>query len=150
MPQEADAVREQGERIELLLEEIQGLAGPTTWPRVEELVQEMVGLYGGGLERLLHAAVESGAASDVFAAAVRDDDLVSSLLLVHGLHPDPPQDRIERALDSVRPYLGSHAGGVELAAFRDDGVVVLRLEGTCKGCPSSRSTVEQLVQKAVL
>ena len=41
------------------------------------------------------------------------DPLVESLLLLHGLHPLDVDTRIQRALDNVRPYLGSHAGGVE-------------------------------------
>ena len=51
------------------------------------------------------------------ATAVRDrllaDPLVESLLLLHDLHPLDVDTRIQRALDRVRPYLGSHAGGVE-------------------------------------
>ena len=43
-----------------------------------------------------------------------DDELVASLLLVHGLHPTTSTTRVERALDGVRPYLGSHGGDVEL------------------------------------
>ncbi len=42
------------------------------------------------------------------------DDLVASLLAVHGLHPYDVETRVARALDGVRPYLGSHGGDVEL------------------------------------
>ena len=59
---------------------------------------------------------------DAFVA----DDLVASLLLVHGLHPHDVDRRIEDALDSVRPYLGSHGGDVNLLGV-DGDVVRLRV-----------------------
>jgi Fe-S cluster biogenesis protein NfuA len=74
--------------------------------------------------------------------------LVESLLLLHGLHPLDVDARIQRALDQVRPYLGSHAGGVEyIGVF--DGVARLKLEGSCHGCPSSTVTVQLAITGAV-
>ena len=58
--------------------------------------------------------------------------------------------RVQSALDRVRPYLGSHGGGVSLLRVDEDGVAHLRLEGTCAGCPSSASTVRQALEHAVL
>ena len=54
---------------------------------------------------------------------------MASLLLVHGLHPYSVETRVEQALASVRPYLGSHGGDVELLGVSDDGLVRLRLLG---------------------
>ena len=72
-----------------------------------------------------------------------------SLLVVHGLHPDDVGTRVERALDGVRPYLGSHGGDVELLGVTDDGVVRLRLLGSCDGCPSSSVTLTLAVENAI-
>ena len=138
-------LREEGDRIEQILEELRASAGPTTWPRIEELVQRIVGLYGAGLERMLAHAT----AGDDVVARLTGDELVSNLLILHDLHPLSPVERIERALDEVRPYLGSHAGGVELLGIRD-GVAKLRLVGSCDGCPSSRVTVDQAIERAIL
>ena len=77
-----------------------------------------------------------------------DDPLVESLLLLHDLHPLDVDARIQRALDRVRPYLGSHAGGVEYLGV-SDGVARLRLEGSCHGCPSSTVTVQLAIEGAV-
>ncbi len=74
---------------------------------------------------------------------------MESLLLLHGLHPLDVDTRIQRALDSVRPYLGSHAGGVEYLGVTADGTARLRLEGSCHGCPSSTVTVQLAIQGAV-
>ncbi len=141
-------LRHEGERIEALLEEVSAMAGPQTWPRVEELVQRIVTLYGAGLERVLHHARSSGADTTDLDARLCADELVSSLLVLHGLHPRSTEERVRRALDRVRPYLGSHGGDVELVAIEGD-VARLRLSGSCDGCPSSTATVEHTVRRAI-
>lgn len=137
-----------GERIELLLE-ASTAAGPLARERSEELVRLVVELYGAGLERVLELAHDAGALDDDLLAALAADPLVSSLLLVHGLHPYSVQDRVERALDDVRPYLGSHGGDVRLLEVSVDGVVRLELLGSCNGCASSAVTLELAVEDAI-
>jgi Fe-S cluster biogenesis protein NfuA len=102
-----------------------------------ELVQALLELYGEGLSRIV-------AACDVPV----EDELVTHLLLLHGLHPVPVRERVTGALDEVRPYLASHGGGVELLDVAD-GVVHLRLEGSCNGCPSSAMTLRTAVEEAI-
>jgi Fe-S cluster biogenesis protein NfuA/nitrite reductase/ring-hydroxylating ferredoxin subunit len=137
-----------GERIETLLE-ASAAAGPVARERAEELVRLVVELYGAGLERLMELAYETGALSDELLAALADDELVSSLLLVHGLHPYDVAERVERALAGVRPYLGSHGGDVRLLDVTQEGVVRLQLLGTCDGCASSSVTLELAVEDAI-
>jgi Fe-S cluster biogenesis protein NfuA/nitrite reductase/ring-hydroxylating ferredoxin subunit len=135
-------VRATGERIERLLEELREHTDEPTVAAVEELVHSVVELYGSGLARLA-AAWPAG------DEGLTADPLVESLLLLHGLHPLGVDARIERALDVVRPYLGSHSGGVEYLGVDVDGVAHLRLHGTCDGCASSQRTVELTIEGAV-
>ena len=74
---------------------------------------------------------------------------MGGLLLLHGLHPLDLEARVRQALDKVRPYLRSHGGNVELLGV-DEGVVRLRLEGSCHGCPSSAATMRQTIEEAIL
>jgi Fe-S cluster biogenesis protein NfuA len=106
-----------------------------------EAVAAVVDLYGEGLRRLL-------ALDDGLAARAAQDPAIAELLLIHGLHPVPLAARVETALDEVRPYLRSHGGGVELLGI-DAGVVHLRLEGACNGCPSSSATLRSAVDDAI-
>lgn len=56
-------------------------------------------------------------------------------------------DRVERALDEIRPYIASHKGQVEVVDFDDaEGQLVLRLGGTCQGCAASTSTLKQGIE----
>lgn len=105
-----------------------------------ELVGAVLELYGEGLARIVAAMPDP--------AELVADDVVAHLLLLHGLHPVPLEARVRGALDTVQPYMDSHGGGVELVSV-DDGVVRLRLEGSCSGCPSSAVTLQSAIEDAI-
>jgi len=134
-----------GRRVEDLLDQI-GARDEVSAELTEELVRELMALYGAGLGRVLDrlAAAAPQALHDLTA-----DPLVGGLLVLHDLHPDDVAVRVEDALDQVRPYLASHGGGVQLLDVTDD-VAHLRLEGSCDGCGSSQITLQHAVEGAVL
>jgi Fe-S cluster biogenesis protein NfuA/nitrite reductase/ring-hydroxylating ferredoxin subunit len=139
------SVQRAGERIEELLAALRSHGGAAA-DAAEELVSLLVGLYGEGLSHIMAIAqAEDGSA---LVDKLASDPVVEGLLLLHDLHPLDVDARIQRALDQVRPYLGSHAGGVQYLGVRD-GVARLRLEGTCHGCPSSTVTVRLAIEGAV-
>jgi Fe-S cluster biogenesis protein NfuA/nitrite reductase/ring-hydroxylating ferredoxin subunit len=144
----APDLRGTGDRIEALLEAASA-GGRVARERAEEMVRLVVDLYGAGLERLLEIVHEAGRLDDDLLDRLVADDLVASLLAVHGLHPDDVGTRVARALDGVRPYLGSHGGDVELVGVTDDGRVRLRMLGSCDGCPSSSVTLTLAVESAI-
>jgi Fe-S cluster biogenesis protein NfuA/nitrite reductase/ring-hydroxylating ferredoxin subunit len=109
----------------------------------EELTGAVVQMYGAGLERIVEL-IEDEETRGRLAA----DELVAGLLMIHDLYPVPLEERVTQALDSVRPYMESHGGNIELLGF-EDGVVKLRLEGSCKSCRASSSTLELAVRQAL-
>lgn len=133
-------------RVEELLDEVEALPDTRAAAKATELVQALLELYGEGLARLLAHAAEAGATG--LSGAVAEDELVSHLLLLHDLHPVPLQERVRGALAEVRPYLDSHGGGVELVAV-EDGMVRLRMQGSCDGCPSSAATLKLAIEDAI-
>jgi Fe-S cluster biogenesis protein NfuA/nitrite reductase/ring-hydroxylating ferredoxin subunit len=132
--------RDRVARIDQLLGDVEELPDPAR-ALATELVQALLELYGEGLARVV-------AHLDGSASALAADEVVSHLLLLHGLHPVPLRARVQAALDEVAPYLGSHGGGVELVGV-EDGVVRLRLEGSCNGCPSSTMTLKLAIEDAI-
>lgn len=60
------------------------------------------------------------------------------------------EERIERALEECRPYLRADGGDVKLVRWRDDGIVELAWEGTCRVCPMSVMTLRAGVERAIL
>ena len=131
-------------RIESLLEELESLPDPVARDRATETVEALLDLYGEGLARVVAVAAER----DGLAEALAGDELVAHLLLLHGLHPVPLETRVLGALAEVRPYLESHGGGVELLGV-DDGIVRLRMQGSCSGCPSSAMTLKLAIEDAI-
>jgi len=151
---EAGDLRRSGERIERLLEEIRASASPPCWRRVDELMRLVVDLYGAGLGRIVEivgvAARDPDGGAAAIPALLAADELVASLLLVHGLHPEDIPTRLRTALARVRPYLGSHGGDVEVVELDERaGAVLLRMTGSCDGCPSSAMTVRLAVESAI-
>src|SRR5262245_27602656 len=136
------AVRTHVVRTEALLARLEEADPPASGVAMA-CVEALVRLYGEALARVM-----AHAAHTTLAPALAGDELVSHLLLVHGLHPDDVETRVARALDEVRPYLRSHGGGVELVGIRD-GVARVRLQGTCNGCPSSSATMRTAIEDAI-
>lgn len=141
-------VQQVSARVEELLDALKGGEFGAAAPAAEELVGLLVGLYGDGLARVVTLLSAAGPTGAAMISKLAEDPLLESLLLLHDLHPLDMDARIQRALDRVRPYLGSHAGGVEYLGVID-GVARLRLEGSCHGCPSSTITVQLAITGAV-
>ncbi len=59
------------------------------------------------------------------------------------------KERVEAALDKVRPFLQADGGDVELVEVTPDGVVKVRLTGACGGCPMSQMTLKHGVEKVL-
>jgi Fe-S cluster biogenesis protein NfuA len=144
----AQNLRTVGDRIEKLLDDLQACADARSFGLAEEVLRLVSELYGAGLVRVLELAREHAPGLiDVLVS----DELVASLLLVHGLHPDSLAERVEGALQRVRPLLARHQGDVELLGIDDAaGAVRLRLLGSCDGCPSSSITLQLAVERAIL
>jgi Fe-S cluster biogenesis protein NfuA/nitrite reductase/ring-hydroxylating ferredoxin subunit len=141
-------LQERVARIETLLGEIETLADPHAKSKAAEMAQVLLELYGEGLARMMEVVAqgeESERAFKVFA----EDELISHLLLLHGLHPLDVETRVVQALEEVRPYLESHGGNVELLGV-EGGVARVRMEGSCDGCPSSAVTLKLAIEEAVL
>jgi Fe-S cluster biogenesis protein NfuA/nitrite reductase/ring-hydroxylating ferredoxin subunit len=133
--------------VERLLEEAESLADPVARQTTTGVVQALLELYGAGLERIVELVVESEA-GEALASAFSEDELVSHLLLLHGLHPVPVEERVLGALETVRPYLESHGGNVSVLGI-EGSTVRLRLQGSCSGCPSSAMTLKLAIEDAI-
>src|ERR1700680_1964952 len=135
--------------VDTLVGELQQLPDLASRALVEELLSTVLDLHGEALSRMLDALGPRGdPAADRLLEGMAADDLIRGVLLLHGLHPMDLRSRVEGALESVRPYMRSHGGGVELVDVIGD-TVRIRLEGHCKGCPSSAMTLKLAVEKAI-
>jgi Fe-S cluster biogenesis protein NfuA/nitrite reductase/ring-hydroxylating ferredoxin subunit len=135
--------------VDTLVGELQELPDLASRALVEELLTTVLDLHGEALSRMLDALGPRGeATADRLLERMASDDVIRGVLLLHGLHPLDLRTRVEGALESVRPYMRSHGGGVELLGLAGD-TVRIRLEGHCQGCPSSTVTLKLAVEKAI-
>jgi Fe-S cluster biogenesis protein NfuA len=134
------------DHLDAVLDELRRTADPRTWELVEEALRLVTELHGEGFARVIELAADDGA----LVGRLLRDELTCSLLILHGLHPVPLEDRVLAAIESVRPYLGSHGGGVEVLGLDPErGLLRLRMLGSCDGCPSSAVTLEHALRRAL-
>jgi Fe-S cluster biogenesis protein NfuA/nitrite reductase/ring-hydroxylating ferredoxin subunit len=130
------------DRVQQLMERLDGIEDPVVRATTEEVIGALMDLYGEGLERTMTLL------DDDARAVLAGDGVVGSLLLIHGLFPVDLETRVRQALDDVAPYMASHGGSVELLGVTDD-IAHLRLEGSCKTCAASTSTLELAIKAAL-
>lgn len=139
---------ERTQEIESLVARIENSSDPAAQTAAREMVRLLLDLHAVGLARMLEFLAQGGEGARAALDACARDELVSSLLLLHGLHPEGLEARVRKALDKVRPYLHSHGGDVELLGL-SEGTVRLHLQGSCHGCPSSRVTLQTTIEQAI-
>jgi Fe-S cluster biogenesis protein NfuA len=140
--------RQRIERVESLIHEVEEFPDPEARARTQEILRAVIELHGAGLERILDKLADAGDAGLRVIDSLAGDDLVGSILLLHGLHPLDLETRVRQALEKVRPLLRSHGGNVELLDLAG-GVARLRMLGSCDGCPSSALTLKTAIEEAI-
>lgn len=135
-------------RVQELTEALEGLEDGHARELAEDLVGAIVELYGEGLARVVDRLKAAGTAGQEIHEQLVQDGVVASLLLIHDLYPIDLETRVREALATVRPYMESHGGDVELLGLQD-GVARLRLVGHCEGCPASAATLELAIKEAI-
>jgi Fe-S cluster biogenesis protein NfuA len=138
-----DGVRDLLGRLNTLLAGLEDAQGP-----VADLARQAVGalteVYGTALARVMALAASAPPVTSALAA----DELVAHLLVLHGVHPWPTEQRVRQALDEVRPYVQSRGGDVTLTGI-EDGVAMVSVSGGCQ-CGSPDATLGEAVTGVVL
>jgi len=60
------------------------------------------------------------------------------------------KEKVEKALNKIRPSLQADGGDVELVEVKDNGVVKVKLTGACAGCPMSQMTLKMGIEKLLM
>ena len=136
-------------RMEELIHALDETADSPICRKARELVQIVLKMHADALEHVLDSIHDNALSGQQLIDRLAEDPLISNLLVLHGLHPLDLETRVRHALESVKPRLGLHGGDVDLIGVTPDGVVKLRLEGNCHGCPSSRITLKSSIEEAI-
>lgn len=138
-------------QIEDLAEELFAHPDPAVVKQVEELLDWVDVFHRDGLGRIVEMVRDWR--GDLFLNSLAGDEITSVLLAVYGLGEGEDltaeaSEAVDAALDEVRPLVESHGGALEVESVKD-GVVALRMLGTCDGCPSSSATLTYGVEAAL-
>lgn len=149
MPQDA-TLQNKIQRIAGIVEQLESTADPNTRASVQDLLESLMTLHGAGLERILEFARAQGESGAQLIRKCTADELVSSLLILYGLHPDDLKTRVAQAIENTRPLLEKHAAHAALISIAEDGTVRARLQLKPNGsCGSTASTVRSALEAAL-
>jgi Fe-S cluster biogenesis protein NfuA len=59
------------------------------------------------------------------------------------------KEKVQAAIDKIRPMLKADGGDVELISVSEEGVVKVRLQGACSGCPMSQMTLKNGIERVI-
>ena len=131
-----------------MVETIESHPDPETRDTVRELVQALLDLHRAGLAQIVeHVAGAPEAASDSRQAALEDDPLVASLLMLHGLHPRDRKTRVAEALERIRPAVHHQGGDVSVRSVVGD-TVYLQWHGDRESSESG-AAMQSMIETAV-
>jgi len=148
MAQDA-ALQTKMQRIGEMVEHLESTADPNARAMGKELLESLMALHGAAIERILELAANAGEAGETIIRKCGRDELVSSVLLLYGLHPENLTSRVTHALEKSRSYLQSHSASAALVSIGDDGVVTLRLTVKAEGCGSSGASVRAFLEATI-
>ena len=140
-------VAQQTGRIEGLIRRLESTADPGSLATARELVQAVMDLYAGGLERITSVLTDRGAPGQEILDELGRDELVGNLLAVNGLHPQELETRVAHALEKLRARLRSQ-GSIELLGI-EQGEISLRLRSSASGCGSGAGSLQQAVEETI-
>jgi Fe-S cluster biogenesis protein NfuA len=140
--------REDVQRIGSLVQEIESIADPAVRAATKNLVQSLMDLHGAALEKMLDIVAEAGEPGMNIIDRLGRDSLVSSVLILYGLHPEDIETRVAKAVERIRPQLRKQGCEVELLGA-SGGEIRLHVETGSHTCGSTAKTVQSTLEGAM-
>lgn len=136
-------------RIGALVEEIESIADPVARSSTRQLVQLVMEFHGTGLDRALEILAKGGEAGMEFIDQLGRDPMVSSLLVLYGLHPESLETRVAKAVERLEPKLRRDGALIELLGIEEDGAVRIRVTPGAHACGSTTKALQSTVEEAI-
>ena len=124
-------------RIEDLVRRVEAISDPASRDTAQALIEAILDFHGSAMERMMEIVFDAGESGKALVRRLAADSLVGSVLVLHGLHPDDVETRVQHALGKM------HGNAELLGVF--EGRVRVRL--TASGC-GLRDAVAAAIQEA--
>jgi len=136
------------QRISGLVHEIDSVADPGLRASSKELVQLLLDLHSAGLERILETIAHREDLGQRIIDDLGRDPLVSSLLVLYGLHPLDLETRVAHAIENITPRVRKGGGELHLIEVQN-GMVRVQVSVTAHACGSTAATLKSMVEDAL-
>jgi Fe-S cluster biogenesis protein NfuA len=143
-------VQKQLQRVGELVGRLESSSDPNVKAVARELLEALLAFHGTALEKILELVAGSGEAGENIIRKCGSDELVSSLLLLYGLHPHDLHARVTRALEKSANFLAAQGASAEILSIDAVGAVTVRLHMKSSGCGSSAGAVKSSLETAIL
>ena len=140
--------RERVQQMAELAADLEHISDEKIRASAKELVHLLMELHGAGLERIMETVFAAGEAGVAMIDKLSLEPLVSSLLVLHGLHPDDFETRVTSAVERLRMRLRKQDVEVELLQVSEAAVRV-RVAPSAHACGSTTSTLRTSVEEAI-
>ena len=141
-------LRECVARIDELVQTLESTADPASRAAAKQLVQSVMDLHGGAIQRILEIVSKAGGGDDTIIKSLATDELVGSLLVLYDLHPDDFETRVRRGLDKVHSFVRSRSASLDVVAI-SSGKVRVRVQTGGHSCGSTGREIESAVREAL-
>jgi hypothetical protein len=133
-------------QIDELMLKLNALPDPAAHAVAVELVQAVMSLHAAALDRILE--IVAALAPEVIKE-LGADDLVSRMLVLHGVHPDDFPTRLGRAIDELQCFFDSRGAGIQVLEAGPERIRV-RVNGSRPGSrPAAREAIEDVIYETV-
>lgn len=140
--------QEQIGRIEQLVQEIDSTADPAVRATAKELVQSVMDLHAAAMERILEVVAKSGDPGTGIIRSLSKDELVGSLLVLYGLHPEDFATRVHRGIETAQQMVSRRGAGLRVLSI-SDATVQLHIDTNGHNCGSTRTELESIIRGAL-
>jgi len=136
------------QRIGELVRDLENITDPESRASAKALVQLLLDLHSVALERVMEIVASGDDRGQRTIDDLGRDPLVSSLLVLYGLHPLGMESRVIEAVEKIQPRVRKGGGELELLGF-EGSVVRLNLHVNSNGCGSTGKTLKSMVEEAL-
>jgi len=140
-------LRKRLHRIATLVKELDEISDPKCRSAAKELIQTVMDVHSTALERILDVVFQAGDVGQHVIDDLGADPIVAGLLVLYGLHPEPFEVRVQKAMQQISPSLQSHGATAELVSVHNEDVRV-QVNTGAHTCGSTAATLKSMLEDA--